>query len=159
MIRATANTQPGVLDAIRRELADSPRKIGEIAQKVARSRSAQAMLVDLKTEPGKPTYPLRWKSERQRRFVMAKLRRENNLPYRRTHDLSRAWRIVALIPELGVAEIILVNDTPYAQFVQGQYQQPYHIDTGWQNVQTINTRYASAITGEYLQEWNNVFNA
>lgn len=157
MIRVAAQTRPGVLDAIKRELADSPRKVGEIAQKVAKSPPAQAMLVDLKTEPGKPTYPLRWKSQRQRRYVMAKLRRENNLPYKRTHDLSRAWRIAAFVPELGVAEIILINDTPSAQFVQGKYQQPFHIDTGWQNVQTVNLRYESAITGEYLQEWNNVF--
>ncbi len=48
----------------------------------------QQIISDLRAEPGPPRYPIRWKSERQRRYVMAKLRRENNLPYRRTHALS-----------------------------------------------------------------------
>lgn len=35
-------------------------------------------------EAGKPiTYPVQWDSPKQLRYVIAKLRRENNLPYRR----------------------------------------------------------------------------
>lgn len=45
-------------------------------------------------ETGKPvTYPIDWDSPKQRRFVMAKLRRENNLPYRRTGRYEASWKV------------------------------------------------------------------
>lgn len=48
----------------------------------------------LMQEPGAPIrYPVQWDSEKQRRFVMAKLKRENNLPYRRTGQYNAAWQI------------------------------------------------------------------
>lgn len=44
------------------------------------------------SETGKPVeYPVQWDSEKQRKFVMAKLRRENNLPYRRTGAYERSY--------------------------------------------------------------------
>lgn len=43
-------------------------------------------------QPGAPpTYPIHLDSDRQQRFVMAKLRRENNLPYRRTDAYIHGW--------------------------------------------------------------------
>jgi len=45
------------------------------------------------SQEGKPvTYPIQWDSERQRRFVMWKLRKEGNLPYRRTDRYRFSWR-------------------------------------------------------------------
>jgi hypothetical protein len=45
------------------------------------------------SEEGKPiTYPVQWDSERQRRYVMAKLRKENNVPYRRTGLYAAGWK-------------------------------------------------------------------
>jgi hypothetical protein len=42
---------------------------------------------------GKPVrYPIDWDSQRQQRFVMWKLRREGNLPYRRTDRYRFGWR-------------------------------------------------------------------
>lgn len=158
MIRMAVIGDNRVLQAIEQELADSPRKVGEIAQKVSASAPVQALLVALKTEPPKPSYPLRWKSKRQRRFVMAKLRRANQIPYSRTHDLVRSWQVKTFIPSLGIAQIIILNSSPVAAYVQGQYQQPYHIDTGWKNVQDVVPRYVDPIVGQYLQEWNDVFN-
>ena len=58
-------------------------------------RLDETLLERLQTEPGPPRYPLKWRSEKQRRFVMAKLRRENNLPYQRTGDLVAGWSIEA----------------------------------------------------------------
>lgn len=48
-------------------------------------------------EPGLPvTYPIEWDSEKQRRFVMAKLKRENNLPYKRTNAYVNGWALTTL---------------------------------------------------------------
>lgn len=82
----------------------------------------QKMLPRLQTEPGKPTYPLVWRSPKQRRYVMAKLRREGNLPYQRTHGLARGWKVKAVYAPANywaVQEITVTNDAPYAGFVVG----------------------------------------
>jgi hypothetical protein len=42
--------------------------------------------------PGLPIrYPVRWDSIKQKIFVIAKLRREGNLPYERTGEHAQAW--------------------------------------------------------------------
>ena len=44
--------------------------------------------------PGKPiVYPVQWDSEKQRRYVIAKLREEGNLPYTRTDAYRNGWKI------------------------------------------------------------------
>lgn len=49
------------------------------------------------SEPGKPiTYPVQWDSEKQRRFVIAKLAAEGNLPYRRQNDYISRWKIAPM---------------------------------------------------------------
>jgi len=155
MIRMSAQTESGILDAIQRNLADAPNTLGVIGQRVASGPTAQSILRQLKTEPGTPKYPIRWTSEKQRRYVMWKLRKENNLPYRRTHKLSQSWRVVALIPAAGVAQILLRNDTPYATFVQGGDQQGFHKDTGWKRLDTdVLPNYRQQLTAEYLKLWS-----
>jgi len=54
-------------------------------------------VVELITEdmrkPGIPvTYPIQWDSEKQRRFVMAKLTKDNDLPYTRKGDYIQGWK-------------------------------------------------------------------
>ena len=59
--------------------------------------SAAQTFTNIMQRPGrKPTYPLTWDSEKQRKFVMAKLRRENNLPYQRTGAHVNGWAMSML---------------------------------------------------------------
>jgi hypothetical protein len=112
----------------------------------------------LQTQPGSPKYPIRWTSERQRKFVMAKLRREGNLPYRRTGKLVAQWAVdvdidqitrrerffIALLnflakvtaataPTPPASDVIvrIANPSPVEQYVTGIHQQGFHKDTGW----------------------------
>lgn len=62
----------------------------------------------------KPTYPIEWDSEKQKKFVLAKLRKEHNLPYRRTGKTQRGWTLTSL--EDGYR---LANEEPAAFFVYG----------------------------------------
>lgn len=39
------------------------------------------------------TYPVQWDSDKQRRYVMAKLRKENNLPYQRRNVYPTLYEI------------------------------------------------------------------
>lgn len=78
--------------------------------------------------PGPVRRPIRWASERQRRYVLARVR---PLPYRRqTHPLSQrlatSWRVRA--ERRGA---VVVSRARYARHVVGDRQQPMHRATGW----------------------------
>ena len=66
---------------------------------------------------------VRWKSERQRRYVLAKGR----LPYRRTGWLAKQW----FVTPTSSAQVVVRNKARYAAFVVGKAQQPFHKDRGW----------------------------
>lgn len=59
--------------------------------------SANETVSEIKSQMSVPgaaiTYPVQWDSDKQRRYVMAKLRSEGNLPYRRTDGYINGWRM------------------------------------------------------------------
>lgn len=68
-------------------------------------------------KPGaKPTYPINWDSDNQRRFVMAKLRLEGNLPYVRSDAYVNGWTIETTDNGNGST---LRNPTPGALYISG----------------------------------------
>lgn len=86
---------------------------------------------------------IRWTSERQRRYVMAKLRREGNIPYQRSHQYAGGWHVTGDYAN-GLTSIDVWHD-PYpgddgedvVQFVGGSRQQGFHQDTGWPNANEV----------------------
>lgn len=89
---------------------------------------------ELMALPGRPKYPIRWASEKQRKFVMAMLRARNNLPYKRTGKLAKKWRILSAL-RLESGTVTMENPAKIAQYIYGdrvgRHQQPFHKDTGW----------------------------
>lgn len=78
---------------------------GAIVEKVKR----------LMQKPGAPsTSPVNWDSERQRRYVLAKLRLANNLPYSRTNQYINGWTVSAT--QRGT---LLINPTPGSLYISG----------------------------------------
>jgi hypothetical protein len=72
----------------------------------------------------------KYKSEKQRRFVQAAIKRgEITVPYVRgtgsrlspSHDLNAAYRV-----DLLGSEAVLANTAPYAEYVVGDKQAPIH---------------------------------
>ena len=64
------------------------------------------------------------------------LRAQGNLPYQRTHRYSEGFDVVVVdTPDGGILQI--TNDAYAAQFIGGQYQQPYHDDTGWRQIDSV----------------------
>ena len=109
--------------------------------------------------PASPKYPLRWNSERQRKYVMAKLRRERNLPYRRTGRVLQ-WRLEAVRSDPmnngGTLDIELRNDVPYAKYVYGDRQQLFHSDTGWPHVNKFRDDNAPVLRAMVMQTWQDL---
>jgi len=73
--------------------------------------------------PRKPGMRIRWKSERQRRYVLANVKP----PYRRTGWLAKQW----FVTPTSNAQVVVRNKARYAAFVFGRAQQPFHRDRGW----------------------------
>lgn len=86
-------------------MADKARKfLGDLVARFQKSaeQASEETLTEIKRQmsaPGKPiTYPVQWDSEKQRRYVIAKLREEGNLPYSRTDAYRNGWKL-AKTPE------------------------------------------------------------
>jgi hypothetical protein len=71
----------------------------------------------LATPPRRPTYPLDWDSEKQRRYVMALLTRQGNIPYKPTGRYEKNWQIVK--QENGYS---IENDAPFAKYASGDFR-------------------------------------
>lgn len=106
----------------------------------------------LMIEPGAPKYPLRWKSEKQRRYVMAKLRRENNLPYKRTGQLAASW-LVWTTSDRNSGVVGIENAASAARWVYTDDQQPFHQDTGWPRMEPVVDEYSGRAALLLLDGW------
>lgn len=112
----------------------------------------QEMINVMSAEPPVWRGRRRWNSERQRRFVLAKLRREGNLPYRRTHQLSQAWLTVLLFTaQQGVLR--LENKAPQAVYVQGSRAQLMHLDSKWPQINANILRFQDAARTAVVKAW------
>jgi len=97
-------------------------------------------------------YPLVWRSERQRRYVMAKLRREDNLPYQRSGRLTRSWMLIA--KRDGRASLLEIKHPGrVVDFVMGRapYRQPMF--PRWQTYQDILEREAVRVERDVRAWW------
>jgi hypothetical protein len=94
-------------------------------------RSLARMQHDLQVYPAASRKPQPFKSDKQRRFVMA-LIREGKVPYRRTGNLGRKWTTHVSTSSNGI-EGTVGNNTDYGPYVQSASgQAAYHQGT-WNN--------------------------
>lgn len=103
-----------VIVALQDAIAAAPRTMNKWLQRSL----PHNMVTELQREPARPRYPLKWRSDKQRKFVMAKLRKAGNLPYRRTGKLRKGWKLKTIITNTVIG-FELANETPYAPFVVG----------------------------------------
>lgn len=129
MIRIDVTVDDDIILAIEAALKTSPGRM-KTAYKRAVSRLRSRILQRLKIEPNKPTYPLRWKSEKQRRAFFATNGFGNGIPYQRTGKLLASYDVSVLDTNDG-GVLSIVNSDPKARFVIGDDAQPMHLDTGW----------------------------
>jgi hypothetical protein len=98
------------------------------------------MLDELRLQVGKPKYPIRWKTKRQKAAFFATDGFGGGIPTKRTGKVQASWQ-VKVERDLGAFSVIVENITDYAKFVYGslaksgnaakRFQQPFHKDTGY----------------------------
>lgn len=127
-------TNKGLINAYRDALFQAPDFTRTAVNRTVNSL-ADELLTYLRRKPGSPHYPLVWTSDRQRRFVIAKLKREGNYPYRRRQKgLAESYHVVVIYLPEGASQIEVQNDDPVTHlYVKGIYQQKMHEITGWDN--------------------------
>lgn len=155
MIRSELIVDDDVLEAVQDALKRAPETIRRTVNKIVLPKVRDRARVVLSVMPGRPHYPLAWTSERQRRFVMAKLRRENNLPYQRTGRMVAAWRTETAPIDAGIA-IMISNNSPAAPYVVGNRQQRYHRQTGWYQVDDKVLELSEYTTNELIDVYGSI---
>lgn len=86
----------------------------------------------MRTYPPHSSEPFQWSSDKQRRFVMAKLRESGQTFYTRTQTLSQGWKTVGS----GYKQIV-ANEVDYVQYVQGNGQIQGHKARGWNTIMQV----------------------
>lgn len=113
------------------------RKLDEMARKQfwfrLRFAGAELLRNEIADYPPPPKYPIRWASEKQKRWFFAAAKRgEIEVPYRRqfsstSQRLGPSWTAT----QEG-DEVFAGTRVSYAPYVQSkERQQPFHRDTGW----------------------------
>lgn len=148
--QATVDTE--VVRQLTNALRDAPAKMRRYIRSELKATAERRIIKKLRTYPRKPRYPLRWTSERQRKYVMAKLREQDNLPYQRTGALKRGWEVEVKINP-ATAFLVITNDMPYAQYVMGDRQQIMHQDTGWPFAGDIIYKESALLADDLVSAW------
>ena len=108
----------------------------------------------LKRRPKSPSYPLKWASDKQRRWWFA-MRREAGLPvqYKRNTDPMSQKSGHSWTTKRIVGGAIVGNPATYAPYVQSdEYQTEMHEATGWvTDKQASDEVMRSSIVGQIIQ--------
>ncbi len=124
---------------------------------------APAILGELQSIPRKRNYPsdypLEWTSDKQRKAYFATNGFGKGIPYKRTGDLARGWRVVAN-NNGAVFAIAITNPSKSAKFVYGslarnvqeakRYQQRFHAITGWLTASETANYWLDEMSKEFL---------
>ena len=125
-----------------RDLPDHIKKAGLEAVAAELERDKQSLV------PGAVRYPIQWTSDRQRRYVMAMLREQDNLSYKRTGETVNS--IHFKYGQGGGSDYVAAEtESPYAPFVVGQYQQKFHRNTGWKTIPEWMTSQRRKVVGTF----------
>lgn len=134
-----------ILEVLAEQMQKTP-KLLETALKRQAGKFKSRLLRELGIEPPPPDYPLRWASEKQRRAFFATDGFGRGIGAERTHALSQGWKVD--VQGSAFFGLDIYNTKDYARFVQGDDQQPFHIDTGWP--------YAPQIISDAIPEYEDV---
>jgi len=137
MIRTDVIVQSKRLDVLATLFKDARETTLAAGRDVFDAERAE-LLNELAHEPGPVKRPIQWTSEKQRRAVMAKLRKQGNIPYQRTQRLSKSW-FIRLDEQRNGFAMTIANSVKYAPYVVGNIrrgsgpdpQQRFHKNTGW----------------------------
>ena len=99
-------------------------------------------------------YPIRWKTERQRRAFFATQGFGRGIPASRAQPpvVLEGWTLDIEGDGFDM-EASLGNDVPWARYVQGDDAQPFHLDTGYVQAAPVFVEYEEATVDALINTW------
>jgi hypothetical protein len=132
LIRTTVQIKDaGLIKAYRDSIAQAPQLTAQVVTRTV-NRVSPRILAPLRQAGSPVSYPLKWKMRSvgdklvsiQRKAFFATNGFGKGIPYKRTGDLARAWKLGVTLSASEPPSIYLTNPISYRKFVTGHYQQP-----------------------------------
>jgi hypothetical protein len=162
--RVTVTVDSSVLDAINEAALKSPTLMKTAFRRTLNGQKRRILSKVLDVEPGPVQYNamsasgapmLRWKSKRQMRAAHATGNWGAGMPYVRTGNLAHSWNVY--LEDDGNGGLINIeNYADYAQFVVGDWEQPFHYDTGWRNITDVLDAVEPIVELALIETWYTV---
>jgi hypothetical protein len=161
----TIDVAPDIADAVINDLKTAPRKFRK-AYREDINQLAKRAIATL-ARPAPPVkYPIRWKTERQRRAFFASDGFGRGIPTRRTGAINKGWKY-EIVGDINTGLFTIYNDatsrnyftgeiTFYEIYVQGIEQQPFHRITGWQSSQDVLANVMVEAENVLIERWYQV---
>lgn len=154
MIRATVRVDTDIFDALVQAAENAPKAVEKFVRGSVAFELSDRLFQRFPT-PGKPKYPLRWASDRQRRAYFATDGFGAGIPYRRTDNIIDQTEVVYRKTG-GGGQLEVVNHASYAQYVIGDQQQPFHRDTGWPLLSDLATDLTDDAADLLIEGWYSI---
>ena len=128
-------------EAAFRRLADAPENLLPRFQETLRRgfpRLRSQVLDIAYVIPGPPQYLIRWKSRKQELAFFRTGGFGRGIPTGRVAEPGGVLGAYDVTLDITATDgsIALSNEYPNAVFILGEHQQPFHVDTGWVNIDT-----------------------
>lgn len=159
MIRAFLTYDPAVLNSLISDIQTAPARFQRNLQRRFPAFKS-AVLRNVDVIPGPPRYPIRWKSERQKRAFFASNGFGRGIPTGRVSEPGGVLGgyDVELQAAVGGVEaegqLTLINHYPGAAYIIGEFQQPFHADTGWVQVDTVQAQNETLAVDFITETWD-----
>lgn len=152
MITASIKVDTKLLQELRETIADAPKNLRPVFEQNSR-RVREQIETEMRKPAGPPDYPIRWKSERQRKAFFASNGFGRGIPTRRTGTYIQGWKVIfrGLNVSDGVV-IELVNPVSYSDYVGGGNAQPFHIDR-WPQAVDVVVKYEEELFSTLVVSW------
>ena len=152
MITANIRIDRKFLDDIQNAIENAPTNLSPVFTK--RSLQIRTQIRDeMRTVPGKPNYPIKWASAKQRKAFFASNGFGRGIPTVRTGAYAAAWNVVMQGFGRADASVIqLENNRPEARYIGGGDAQPFHIDRWPQAVDAV-VKYEEKLYDVLADSW------
>lgn len=153
MVSFTLQFDRKVFDEFSKQIAAAPTTMNIYAATTIRKEVENYVVRNLvNVVIPKPSYPLTWRSPKQRRYVMAKLRKEGNLPYRRKGDFQKRWKVTAIRDRSG-SLVSVSNDSDITEFIAGSSADRQPMFPHWYHYEDILLKAEDLATDMAINGW------
>jgi len=153
MVSFTVTYDKDVFEELQKEIAAAPTTMNIYVTRTIRKTVDDYVVRNLVniTIP-KPSYPLQWRSPKQRRYVMWKLRKDDNLPFKRTGAFQKAWKTTS-VNDRTSSILTVSNDSGITEYVAGSSADRQPMFPQWYHYEDVLLKAEEMATNLAIDAW------